>query len=687
MNEKFERILTKVKGQSFKQIFRVHWPLIAGLPLIIIAFAFWAWSHQKVQDAVYESEKISFNDYVANPYQRLIDEQEWVYNTTQDSSYYPTVTISSGTDWVGSYIEYNGVRDYTPIFSKTGLKITWLKGAEPISEAETSRLWNITDKNGEIKNALINECKEFCEEAVQKSPIHIFAAGINDSEGALKNKILYYLFYPSLETGYPGGPGYQMNLAFLDEKRGKWIVVESREDYVNTFTYTLPPLQYSFIGGAIQGVKLPELESPRTINLRDSDSKLIYVQGPSVTYNYSYPGLTGGIVDLINNKINPFPDQSDLIFEEKQYSVYRVENCYQVVMPDGSIVSYDLLPYFLRVTYDSDKYFFETGHPNDITWDEGVENGNKLVTIAGDIGIKCGHKITPCSNVVNDQKWFDESKLAPIGITKKGEKIFEMSDASNNEYYRIMFEASGYIDPDFTYEYENTSSEYIEKLNKLSANAYTKFVASHPIFFWKDFNDKWRVYMNSQYLSSAECGKPVIYLYPEKEMNVNVQVRPNGGFTKTEPAYPDNGWVVRATPDSELYNYADSISYPYLFWEGKAYDMETPDYGYVMNRAEVAGKMPKILANLGLNEKEIKDFLEFWQPKLEVKPYVFVTFIPQREFDRLAPLTVYPRPHKVIRVFMDYTMLDKPITATEPKFRTPERTGFTVVEWGGRLHE
>ena len=112
-----------------------------------------------------------------------------------------------------------------------------------------------------------------------------------------------------------------------------------------------------------------------------------------------------------------------------------------------------------------------------------------------------------------------------------------------------------------------------------------------------------------------------------------------------------------------------------------------PDAGFVLKQSEVGTQMTKILGKLGLNAKEIKDFLEFWQPKLEVKPYVFVTFIPQAEFDKLAPLTVTPAPDKVIRVFMDYAPLDTPVSVRPLQIKTPVRTGFTVVEWGGRLHE
>ncbi|OGH71396.1 MAG: hypothetical protein A2921_04615 [Candidatus Magasanikbacteria bacterium RIFCSPLOWO2_01_FULL_43_20b] len=205
------------------------------------------------------------------------------------------------------------------------------------------------------------------------------------------------------------------------------------------------------------------------------------------------------------------------------------------------------------------------------------------------------------------------------------------------------------------------------------------------MFFWQDDFGNWRVYLKSKYRSLAECGKPVIYLYPEKEMDIKVKVKPNGGFTKTEPAY-NSGWFVRATPQSDLFNYADKTNYPYLFWEGRAYGFTTPDNGFVMSKDEVGVKMTQILGQLGLNGKETKDFLEFWQPKLEVKPYVFVTFVPQREFDKAAPLSVNPKPDTIIRVFMDYTLLDAPIEVAPMQIKTPERKGFTVVEWGGRLH-
>ena len=84
---------------------------------------------------------------------------------------------------------------------------------------------------------------------------------------------------------------------------------------------------------------------------------------------------------------------------------------------------------------------------------------------------------------------------------------------------------------------------------------------------------------------------------------------------------------------------------------------------------------------------EIDDFMEFWLPKMQEDPYYFITFLPQAEFEAIAPLTVEPKPDKVIRVFMDYKGLDK-FEQVEPlNITTPKRIGFTVVEWGGALHK
>ncbi|PKL72716.1 hypothetical protein CVV26_00415 [Candidatus Kuenenbacteria bacterium HGW-Kuenenbacteria-1] len=67
--------------------------------------------------------------------------------------------------------------------------------------------------------------------------------------------------------------------------------------------------------------------------------------------------------------------------------------------------------------------------------------------------------------------------------------------------------------------------------------------------------------------------------------------------------------------------------------------------------------------------------------------YYFITFVSQKEFNLIAPLNVLPQPDTVIKVFMDYQGLDKPVPIEEQEISIPKRNGFTVVEWGGALRK
>ena len=46
-------------------------------------------------------------------------------------------------------------------------------------------------------------------------------------------------------------------------------------------------------------------------------------------------------------------------------------------------------------------------------------------------------------------------------------------------------------------------------------------------------------------------------------------------------------------------------------------------------------------------------------------------------------LVVAPEPDTIIRVFMTYKASDVYVDIEPEEMETPERTGFTVVEWGG----
>ena len=346
---------------------------------------------------------------------------------------------------------------------------------------------------------------------------------------------------------------------------------------------------------------------------------------------------------LNNSAINVGEYKGSTIFDYKDYLVMFTEN----------IVGINPLKYNISFP----KYFTIEGKKI---------SANKYYH---DHLMKCGGR--GGVDVVREADGYTESTIVKIGTTDDGRDLFKPKDIGDGSETSEMFK---------------NYNGYGNNLNQATTSLET-YLASNPILIMKDgFGRLIRFTSKEYYIQMAECGKPVIYLYPKTNTQVNVQVKPNGGLTKVDPFYPTNGWVVNAKPNGELTN-TDGQNYPYLFWEGKAYDMKVPTDGFVLKKANVKSKMKKLLARTGLNEKETADFLDFWQAKLEEKPYVFVTFVSQTEFDRVAPMTVSPAPDKKIRVFMEYQPLDFPVGVRPLKIETPTRNGFTVVEWGGRLHE
>ena len=155
-------------------------------------------------------------------------------------------------------------------------------------------------------------------------------------------------------------------------------------------------------------------------------------------------------------------------------------------------------------------------------------------------------------------------------------------------------------------------------------------------------------------------------------------------LTVTIPEYK-NGWKVRANPTGEIYNYDDGKTYPYLFWEGKKNGGIEANAGTVVDKANLEKFLQESLSQLGLNDKESREFKEFWLPKMQAvrQPYLLVSFAGTEEFNKVAPLEIIPKPQTLIRVFMYYTPLNEKIEVPAQKLFSKPRQGFTVVEWGG----
>ena len=174
--------------------------------------------------------------------------------------------------------------------------------------------------------------------------------------------------------------------------------------------------------------------------------------------------------------------------------------------------------------------------------------------------------------------------------------------------------------------------------------------------------------------------KPVIYLYPETETRVTVKLDLPGELTCTYPAY-DGGWVVTAAPDGTLTD-EHGQTYNYLSWEGEVANEFDFSKGFCVAGSDTAAFLEDALDRLGLTRREANEFLDYWLPRMQDNPYNLIAF-QQEAYTESAKLTVSPQPDSVLRVFMAWKPLARPVDVPAQILPGFERRGFTLVEWGG----
>jgi len=450
-------------------------------------------------------------------------------------------------------------------------------------------------------------------------------------------------------------------MALRDDKY--WIIFDGEKTIVlgkYSDKTEWPILQELFVYN--DNLTLAGREMPDSLAIPNSDYKLIKSE-------MRFPKL---ITDYYN---------LEKVYSINGITVYGDERsgCFVVRRPDSSVEEYHINYPFLEGDRNSTNpsVFSQV---LDFTWlKDGLKNDIEFQTT-----VVSGCGTAGCYDYVRDND-FTQTQLVAVGQMPDESSVYYYNDEvienidnnpkSNSE--NILLKTYGNYYPGWDSETEQP----------IKKEAFKDFVKKYPVLFWQDAFGKWMQFTNIKYQPSVECGKPVIYLYPEEDMNVDVKVEPTGGIKFSDPAY-NGGWSVFASTESELLNLNDRITYPYLFWEGYGYKYSQPKQGFVVKSSDVEVYLKNILAKLGLTKKETADFNEFWVPEMlkQEKPFYFITFLPQSEFDKIAPLKVNPAPDTVIRVFMDYQGLDQ-FKSVEPlRITTPKRQGFTVVEWGGALH-
>jgi hypothetical protein len=462
-----------------------------------------------------------------------------------------------------------------------------------------------------------------------------------------------------INTGMGGGVTYSYLMQDADAPHDVYAIGGKSESY--TIFSGNGYHEYGLLASAavqLPNVTIPSLEKPQTLTLENGKELIKYPQSDFMwaTERFKWRQEEKGVVKFV--KIAKTRDGQDVYqrFDEFNDGKERRVGCLYVFGPDGSMNRYSLL----IPGRNAGTSAYGGGYVPSIIWSDGTANATtyEIQTPSG-----CGSY--DCVNLVDTSVMGDEKTLSIAGKTIDGDNVYIPSTPRNSVAFKQAYDGW-----------------YVSDGNKPDIDT---FIKRYPraIFFWKDPLGRWTMAMIQDLIPMAECGKPVIYLYPPKTEAVSVALPKFINVTKSEPAYPSNGWRVIAHPDGSL-EYADGHTYPSLYWEGTGVGYQTPKEGFIIKDGEVDAQLASILSRYGLNVQESKDFREFWVPKMTGAPYYRVSFLTS-EWSQAAPLFVQPHPNTAIRIFMDWQKLSAPIDLPEPKIETPARNGFTLVEWGGLL--
>ena len=192
------------------------------------------------------------------------------------------------------------------------------------------------------------------------------------------------------------------------------------------------------------------------------------------------------------------------------------------------------------------------------------------------------------------------------------------------------------------------------------------------------------------YMTTEE--KPVIYLYPEENEEVEVKLTTTIRDTNLIMTWPEPvkigdtyTWQVSAEPDGTIRDAAGN-EYSYLFWEADKYGEADFSKGWCVKGEDTAEFLRETLAEIGLTPEEYNEFIVYWTPRMQGNAYNIISF-QGSSYDEMFPLDIVTAdgdtPDSMLRVMMAWKGVDEPVEMEPQEFETFDRKGFSVVEWGG----
>ncbi len=175
--------------------------------------------------------------------------------------------------------------------------------------------------------------------------------------------------------------------------------------------------------------------------------------------------------------------------------------------------------------------------------------------------------------------------------------------------------------------------------------------------------------------------KPAVYIYPELPGRFQVSLEFGAGIrlAASEPDYGD-GWDVAVDADGRI-----DGTWDYLFYEIAMRGEPRIPVGWCLPWDGLNEGLESIVTDLGLVAGEKEDFLLYWRSRLPRREYYEINPVMGDDLDAWVKLAVDPAPDSTLRFWLFFRGSDEAVDLTEPVIPAFERTGTTVVEWGGAV--
>ncbi len=177
--------------------------------------------------------------------------------------------------------------------------------------------------------------------------------------------------------------------------------------------------------------------------------------------------------------------------------------------------------------------------------------------------------------------------------------------------------------------------------------------------------------------------KPILYLYPEEDIDVKINFSNEGILKTTYPKYT-GGWEVHVKSDGSITD-ENGRGYYALYWDEEYNSKEDFSTGFYVKSEDSIKFLEEKLNEIGLTEREANEFIMYWLPIMEENGNNLVHFEFTKDREKVNKINIEPKPDSMLRLGIVIKKVDKKVKIKAQKLEHFDRVGFSVVEWGGTI--